>query len=60
MSRKVAIVNKETYDLLGDTNRKIIYNYDYEIMKNNVKKTIILIENTYSTQILNELKSLYA
>ena len=57
---KVAIVNKETYDLLGDTNRKIIYNYDYEIMKNNVKKTIILIENTYSTQILNELKSLYA
>ena len=57
---KVAIVNKETYDLLGDTNRKIIYNNDYEIMKNNVKKTIILIENTYSTQILNELKSLYA
>ena len=57
---KVAIVNKETYDLLGATNRKIIYNYDYEIMKNNKKKTIVLIENTYSKQILNELKSLYA
>ena len=37
-----------------------LFDYDYEIMKNNVKKTIILIENTYSTQILNELKSLYA
>ena len=56
---KVAIVNKETYDALEDTERKIIYNYDYEIMKNNEKKDIILIENTYSKQIMTELREIY-
>jgi hypothetical protein len=56
---KVAIVNKETYDALEATERKIIYNYDYEIMKNNEKKDIILIENTYSKQIMNELRAIY-
>ena len=57
---KVAIVDKESYDLLDATKRKIIYNYDYEIMKNNAKKEIVLIENTFSKQILTELRSLYA
>ena len=57
---KVAIVNKETYDALITTERKIIYNYDYEIMNNNQKKEIVLIENTYSKQIMNELRSIYA
>ena len=57
---KVAIVNKETYDVLSETERKIIYNYDYEIMKNNEKKEIVLIDNTYSKQIMNELRSIYA
>ena len=57
---KVAVIDKDTYDLLGATERKIIYNYDYEIMRNNAKKQIVLIENTFSKQILNELKSLYA
>lgn len=57
---KVAIVNKETYDVLSETERKIIYNYDYEIMKNNEKKEIVLIDNTYSRQIMNELRSIYA
>jgi len=56
---KVAIVNKETYDVLGETERKLIYNYDYEIMRNNEKKEIVLIENTYSKQIMNELRSIY-
>ena len=39
---------------------EIIYNYDYEIMNNNQKKEIVLIENTYSKQIMNELRSIYA
>ena len=52
--------NKETYDLLDETKRKIIYNYDYEIIKNNAKKQIVLIENIYTKQILQELRSLYA
>ncbi len=57
---KVVVVNKETYDLLGETKRKIIYNYDYEIIKNNAKKQIVLIEDIYTKQILQELRSLYA
>ena len=57
---KVAVIDKDTYDLLGATERKIIYNYDYEIMRNNAKKQIVLIENTFSKQILTELRSLYA
>jgi len=56
---KVVIVDKETYDLLSSTERKIIYNYDYETMKNNAKKEIILIDNDFSKQILNELRSIY-
>ena len=56
---KVAIINKETYNDLDDSERKIIYNYDYELMKNNEKKEIILIENTYSAQIMSELRTLY-
>ena len=56
---KVAIVNKETYDVLSETERKIIYNYDYEIMKNNEKKEIVLIDNTYSKQIMNELRTIF-
>ena len=60
ISEKVAIINEETYDALEETERKIIYNYDYEIMKNNEKKEIILIESTYSKQIMNELRSIYA
>ena len=57
---KVAIINEETYNDLPETERKIIYNYDYEIMKNNEKKEIVLIDNTYSKQIMNELRSIYA
>ena len=57
---KVAIIDKESYDALEETERKIIYNYDYEIMKNNNKKEIILIDSTYSKQIMNELRSIYA
>ncbi len=57
---KVVVVNKETYDLLCETKRKIIYDYDYEIIKNNAKKQIVLIEDIYTKQILQELRSLYA
>ena len=57
---KIVIINEETYDALEETERKIIYNYDYEIMKNNEKKEIILIDSTYSKQIMNELRSIYA
>ncbi len=56
---QTVVVDKESYDLLDSAKRKIIYNYDYEIMKNNEKKEIILVENTFSNQILNELKSIY-
>ena len=56
---KVAIINEETYNDLPETERKIIYNYDYEIMKNNEKKEIVLIDNTYSKQIMNELRTIF-
>ena len=56
---KTVVVNKETYDGLTGSERKVIYNYDYEIMNNNQKKEIVLIENTYSKQIMNELRSIY-
>ena len=56
---KSVVVDKETYDLLSETERKIIYNYDYEVIKNNAKKEIILIDDSFSKQILNELRSIY-
>jgi len=56
---KVAIIDKETYDDTAEASRKIIYNYDYEVIENNKKKNIVLIEDIYAKQILNELRNFY-
>jgi len=56
---KVAIIDKETYDDTAEASRKIIYNYDYEVIKNNKKKNIVLVEDVYAKQILNELRNFY-
>jgi len=56
---KVAIIDKETYDDTAEASRKIIYNYDYEVIENNKKKNIVLIEDVYAKKILNELRTLY-
>ena len=56
---KVAIVDKETYDTLADGNRRTINNYDHVIKENNKKKNIILVENTYAKECLNELRGVY-
>lgn len=57
---RIAIIDKETYDDTAESSRKIIYNYDYEIIENNKKKNIVLIEDIYAKQILNELRNIYA
>ena len=56
---KTVHVDKTTYDSLNSTSRKSISNFDYEILENESKRNIILIEDVYAQQILEESRTLY-
>ena len=56
---KTVHVDKTTYDNLNSTSRKSISNFDYEILENESKRNIILIEDVYAQQILEESRTLY-
>ena len=51
---KTIHIDKVTYDSLATTARKSISNFDYEILENESKRNIILIEDVYAQQILEE------
>ena len=57
--KNFADVDKTTYDSLNSTSRKSISNLDYEILENESKRNIILIEDVYAQQILEESRTLY-
>ena len=52
-------VDKITYDSLPATERKSISNLDFEINENESKRNIILIEDVYAQQILEESRNIY-
>ena len=56
---KTIHIDKVTYDSLATTARKSISNFDYEILENESKRNIILIEDVYAQQILEESRTLY-
>lgn len=56
---KTIHVDKTTYDLLSTTERKSISNLDFEINENESKRNIILIEDVYAQQILEESRNIY-
>ena len=56
---KTIHIDKVTYDSLPTTARKSISNFDYEILENESKRNIILIEDVYAQQILEESRTIY-
>ena len=56
---KTIHIDKVTYDSLSTTARKSISNFDYEILVNESKRNIILIEDVYAQQILEESRTIY-
>ena len=56
---KTVHVDKNTYDNLLASERKSISNLDYEVLENESKRNIILIEDVYAQQILEESRTLY-
>lgn len=56
---KTVHIDKTTYDSLPATDRKSISNLDFEINENESKRNIILIEDVYAQQILEESRNIY-
>lgn len=57
---KTVHIDKTTYDSLNDSERKSISVFDYEIIENEAKRNIVLIEDIYAQQILEESRKIYA
>ena len=56
---KTVHVDKTTYDSLSSGSRRSVSQYDYELIENEKRRTIILIEDIYAKQILEESRTIY-
>ncbi len=52
-------VDLTTYNSLDTGSRRSITQYDYELMENEKKRSIVLVEDIYVKQILEESRELY-
>ena len=52
-------VDLTTYNSLSESSRRSISQYDYELIQNDKKRSIILIEDIYAKQILEESRKIY-
>lgn len=53
------VIDKDTYLALPEVDRFIKSRYDLEIELNDRKRNIVLIDNDYTSQMLDELKSVF-
>lgn len=53
------IVDEETWLTIPEVNRRILYNYEYESIKNEKKREIQLVDNAYTQQLSEELKQIF-
>ena len=56
---KTIHVDLTTYNTLPESSRRSISQYDYEHIQNEKKRSIILIEDIYAKQILEESRKIY-
>ena len=56
---KVVVIDETTYDSINSSERRIIYNYDYEVIERERKRSIVLIEDIYAQQVLDEARKFY-
>tara|TARA_S200000501_G_scaffold374988_1_gene425850 strand:+ start:878 stop:1453 length:576 start_codon:yes stop_codon:yes gene_type:complete len=59
IKEKTVHIDKTTYDTLSSGSRKSVSQYDYELIENEKRRNIILIEDIYAKQILEESRTLY-
>ena len=59
INEKVVHIDKTTYDSLSSGVKRSISNYDYELIENEKRRSIILIEDIYAKQILEESRTIY-
>ena len=55
---KSIVVDKDTYDN-SSRPKRIIYDYDYELIEREKKRNIVLVDNVYVKQIQNEFRLLF-
>ena len=53
------MIDETTYDSLGSSEKRIIYNYDQEVIDRERKRSIVLIEDIYAQQVLDEARKFY-
>lgn len=53
------IIDQETWLALPESDRRILYNYDFESIKNERKREIQLVDNAYTQQLSEELKQIF-
>ena len=56
---KTVHIDLTTYNSLSSGSRKLISQYEYELIENEKKRSIILIEDIYAKQILEESRKIY-
>ena len=56
---KTVHVDLNTYNSLPESSRRSVSQYDYELIQNDKKRSIILIEDIYAKQILEESRKIY-
>ena len=59
INEKTVIIDEETYNTTDINERRVVSNFDYEILENEKKRNILLIDRRYSLQIQQELRTLY-
>jgi len=59
ISEKTIHVDLTTYNDLSASAKRSITQYDYEIIENDKKRSIVLIEDVYAKQILEESRKMY-
>lgn len=52
-------IDEETYLATPEVERSLIYHYDFENIKNERKRNIVLIDNEYARQVIEEIKGLF-
>lgn len=57
---RTVVVDATTYNDLASDSRRSITQYDFEVIENEKKRNIVLIEDIYAKQILDESRRLYS
>ena len=58
IQERYVVVDKTTYDTLGESSRQSISAYDYELEKNEDKRTIKILDSKYLSKIIAEVEDI--